>query len=453
VPDPDLSRFGELAQALLDDPPVPPAPVEQLRRRVRQRRQRRGALAGALVVALAGVTLWAVAPFGTASRSVETGNVPTTLTSPTTFAGPPSTVTPVPTDAAPVGEMHLLSPTVGYAVNGLGLYVTDDAGAHWRDVKPPDTYDPVGHMGAIAMPDANHIVTSWSLNSFPYTYFRSADGGRTWTPDVHCESGQCPPGTAFSFIDARHGWALGGDTVTGTLYATTDGGATWTTVGPTPFDGDLVFRDAQHGWGRTGPNGLGSGGSFVHPGGALYRTADGGRTWTAVDPLGIGPHPSPPASTTAPQARSAVYGVPTLFGSDVVVPAWVRGPSGQAAVEVVVSHDDGVTWSDRIAPDDPNASRYDGGVGFPFSATSAADWVLYVGPRLYSTNDAGATWTTVEPSPTWQRIDGLDFVSPTRGWAVVNNQGCTTAPVERCTYDILVSTDDGGRTWSILDPH
>src|SRR5690349_4184708 len=168
----------------------------------------------------------------------------------------------------------------------------------------------------VALPDSNHIVTAWALNSFPYTNFRSADGGATWNPDVRCGTGQCPPFTSFSFVDARRGWALvGGGTVTGTLYATTDGGATWMSVGPTPFDGDLVFGDAQHGWGRTGPNGLGAGGSFVHPGGALYRTADGGHTWTLVDPLGIGPRPSAPASTTAPETRSAVYGVPAVFGS------------------------------------------------------------------------------------------------------------------------------------------
>jgi photosystem II stability/assembly factor-like uncharacterized protein len=459
VSDPDvsrfgLSRFGALAQALLDNPPVAPTPVEQLQRRVRRRRQRHGALMAALVVVLAGVTLWIVSPFGTASRSVETGNVPTTVAPPTTAAGPPATVTPVITDAAPVGELRLLSPTAGYAVNGIGLYVTDDAGAQWRDVKPPDTYDPVGHMTAVAVLDANHLLSSWSLNSFPYTNFRSTDGGRTWTPNVRCGTDQCPPFTAFSFYDARHGWALvGGGTVTGTLYTTADGGASWTTVGPTPFDGELVFRDGQHGWGRTGPNGLGPGGSLVHPGGALYRTADGGRTWTAVDPLGIGPEPSAPALTTAPRARSAVYGVPALFGSDVVVPAWVQGPTPGATVDVLVSHDDGATWSGRSAPDDLNASRYTGDIGFPFSASSVTDWVVYIGPRLYSTRDGGATWTTVEPEPTWQTIEAVDFVSAARGWAEVINQGCTTPPVDRCTLPTLVSTDDGGRTWSILDPH
>ena len=119
------------------------------------------------------------------------------------------------------------------------------------------------------------------------------DGGRTWTRLFHA-SGQQPL-LQVSFVNALNGWALGSDLaycamggcVGYTLYATTDGGATWTTLqrpeipwwGPTPplasaagFLGAPRFTSPTSGWIRidTGA-GAGAGGVLV--------TADGGRTW------------------------------------------------------------------------------------------------------------------------------------------------------------------------------
>ena len=119
------------------------------------------------------------------------------------------------------------------------------------------------------------------------------DGGRTWARQFHA-SGQSPL-LQISFVNTRDGWALGSDLaycamggcVGYTLYATTDGGSTWTTLqrpenpwwGPTPplasaagFLGPPQFTSSTSGWIRidTGA-GPGAGGVLI--------TADGGRTW------------------------------------------------------------------------------------------------------------------------------------------------------------------------------
>ena len=86
------------------------------------------------------------------------------------------------------------------------------------------------------------------------------------------------------------------------------------------------------------------------------------------------------------------------------------------------------------------------------SAASPGDVVYYPGGNLHATNDFGATWTTVRPTPTWSRIEALEFLTPEHGWAIVLNKSCTDKPANACTYPILVSTDDGGRTWSVLSP-
>ena len=63
----------------------------------------------------------------------------------------------------------------------------------------------------------------------------------------------------------------------GLLYRTSDGGLTWT-VYPVPFGGgDLTFTDETHGWMMAH---LGSAAGSM--GVSIYRTDDGGDTWTQV---------------------------------------------------------------------------------------------------------------------------------------------------------------------------
>ena len=269
---------ASFARPVLEHPPIAPTPVESLRRRVRRRRRRLGAATGAVVLALAAATLLLVAPFG-ADRSIDTRPSGTTPTVP----APAASIGAVSTNAPPIGAMHLWSPRDGYAVNGLGIYVTNDAGAHWRNVAPPDTYDPIGHMTAIDVLDSQHLWTSWALNSHPVSFYRSTDGGRSWVSDAECDTGACPSFMGLTFVDALHGWALsGGDRSppAGTLYVTSDGGRHWSSLGSVPFNGVVKFADAQHGWGRTGPNGLGANGGYVNPGGALVPDQ---RRWPELD--------------------------------------------------------------------------------------------------------------------------------------------------------------------------
>ena len=61
----------------------------------------------------------------------------------------------------------------------------------------------------------------------------------------------------------------------GLLYRTSDGGLSWTTY-PVPFGGGaLVFTDESNGW-MMASLGVGAGSMGV----SIYRTSDGGATWT-----------------------------------------------------------------------------------------------------------------------------------------------------------------------------
>ncbi|HKF74594.1 MAG TPA: hypothetical protein VKF59_00495, partial [Candidatus Dormibacteraeota bacterium] len=124
--------------------------------------------------------------------------------------------------------------------------------------------------------------------------FRSTDQGATWEqrplPQIQIEG--------VAFVDDHQGWLLApGSPQTQcvvqvpTLWHTVDAGATWQRMDTSGIDGTscktvLAFVDAAHGFlVALDPN--------QPP--VIYRTADGGRTWTASEPI-----PNPPGYTAQP---------------------------------------------------------------------------------------------------------------------------------------------------------
>jgi photosystem II stability/assembly factor-like uncharacterized protein len=96
---------------------------------------------------------------------------------------------------------------------------------------------------------------------------------------------------ADDFLDADHGWLVtAGDGAAGAtdLYATGDGGMTWTRLGAFPYVGlSLDFLTSEAGWAAADLS--------EQDGGPVYlvRTGDGGRTWTGLVPQLAGPSPAP----------------------------------------------------------------------------------------------------------------------------------------------------------------
>ena len=192
------------------------------------------------------------------------------------------------------------------------------------------------------------------------------------------------------------------------IFGTTNGGATWTALdtGLTetavtslwidPLDPSVLLSGVWY-------PGIGDNGAATSTSG-IFRTANGGRTWSAVASFG-------PTSGFASLAGS-------LFAA--------------TSQGVAVSTDDGVSWT--LA--EPTTS--------PVRAVATGGTVVWAGLEngaVVRRTSAGAAWVSV-------------YSSPGDVWsiAVPPGSGDTAYVVERASTPALLMTSDDGAHWSVLAP-
>ena len=182
----------------------------------------------------------------------------------------------------------------------------------------------------------------------------SDDQGKTWN-QAKVPSRQLL--TALTFVDDRHGWAVGHDAQ---ILASSDGGATWAKQ----FEDlsreapllDVWFQDSQHG-------------IAIGAYGAMFETTDGGQHWQDVaDRLD---NPDGLHLNGIAQVKDA-----GLF---------IVGEQGS----MFRSRDGGQTWE---KPDSPYEGSFFGVIG-----TAQANTLLAYGLRanLYRSTDFGDTWEKI----------------------------------------------------------
>jgi len=327
----------------------------------------------------------------------------------------------------PVAEAGVSPSGVGWAMNGIGLWLTSDGGTHWRTTSPSvPGGDVVARVCEVDFVDSAHgwisgcdfIGDVFRNGSDRYSAVeRTTDGGRTWKVSAPDCAG-C--GGSLSFLDAKNGFALGGRPAH-RLARTTDGGATWHVVGRAPFAGTIDFLDASHGWGVTWDA-------------RLFRTQDGGHAWRRV--------------RFAPRGVLETEDMPQFYGAQngVVAVRFRNAGSHLQRAAIYVTRDGGRTWTARPVPSGLELARVQWGTtgSLQFSAATPSAWFLWAGKKLWTTSDAGARWTRVGvrigPDAVWN----LTFTSPTAGWAILG--------VEHNSVPVLARTTNGGRDWTPLRP-
>jgi len=179
-------------------------------------------------------------------------------------------------------QRHLLSvafPTadVGVAVGDFGTMIrTEDGGKTWSkvslpsDFKLPEDVADIVDPGDVLLYDVSFPTPEqgWAVGEFG-VIFATTDGGKTWT------SQKSPVETTLfgvQFADAQNGWATGIEQV---MLHTTDGGQTWK---KTPIEAQKGFVLGIYDVAVQGNVGWAIGDS-----GLLLRSVDGGNSWTRVE--------------------------------------------------------------------------------------------------------------------------------------------------------------------------
>jgi photosystem II stability/assembly factor-like uncharacterized protein len=234
------------------------------------------------------------------------------------------------------------------------------------------------------------------------------------------------------FINLQDGWievvtnggpGAGSESVA--IFRTTDGGMSWTKVADTtransdlPNGGlksGISFKDAQNGW-ATGRDASSS------P--WLYVTHDGGASWKKQ---------ALPGATDA--TASYLTTPPVFFGNKGIMPVSISLPNG-AETAIYTTSDGGETWT---APQTHN----------PFSIDSTND--IYIADQTHAwainSKDKQLFVTSSINLQTWQSLPStspykfvqLSFVDASNGWAIGG-----------ANSNALLHTVDGGRNWTYL---
>lgn len=307
----------------------------------------------------------------------------------------------------------------------LALRSSADGGRTWQAVPaPPTGLTNIGDSGL------THNVRSLRFNSpvngwaFGPGLWATRDGGRSWT-DLN-------PGQPVQALEpaGNSAWALLGSCPQGgpcefSLVQLDPGGQTWQPLPKQPAIGgpqvQLLRYSPQDAWVLSWGAALSAAPTAGPAGGVptLAVTHDGGTSWQALNP---------PCSSQATAARLAALNGHQLWA------LCGGGPgAGQQLKTFTFSNDGGLTWS--RPQDAPSAGYLD-------DLVVLSQQVGFIGlgrSTLFITVESGQTWTPAIPleqanpndSSGWRIV----FLNEQHGWAALGSR--------------VFRTDDGGEHWEM----
>ncbi|MCY7409537.1 MAG: T9SS type A sorting domain-containing protein [Chitinophagales bacterium] len=252
-------------------------------------------------------------------------------------------------------------------------------------------------------------------------FTRTLDGGDSWQAGSISSAPSDYEWSCLAAVDKNTAWAALYNSTTnvgGGVYKTADGGSTWTEQGAgSIFIGATSFPDVIYFWDENIGVVVGD---PVNNEYEIYTTSDGGLNWKPVDVANI------PAPLTGEYAYTRMLGV----GKDGVI--WFGTNKGR----VYKSKDKGFTWGvyqslasdvQALAVKDVNTS-----------------WVRRT-TKMYQTNDGGTTWSQVLPASGHFFKNAIAYVPYT-----VNTLVSTGSNFSTGDYGSSYSLD-GGLNWVTID--
>ncbi|MGA3162337.1 MAG: glycoside hydrolase domain-containing protein [Terracidiphilus sp.] len=339
---------------------------------------------------------------------------------------------------AAVEDMKLISPGSGWALAGHRLYWTPDNGQSWDDITPGDNQQHVSKAFFIDTKTGWAILPGNDGAGASITIASTRNGGRSWlNAQVALDSiaqGRRVGGVASVFFaDSQQGWLIlrlssSSNFSIGAALHTEDGGSTWTSLPSPPAAGNIVFITSQDGWMAGGP-----------AGGQLWFTRDSGRTWQSavfVAPDGCA------ASRTS-------YSLP-LFpnSSHGWMTATTENPDGNCRIDYS-TEDGGQSWQLQ------RVSRDAAAMNAALANTGPQAGNIYAsGSEIVIEQDGirrpGALPAGLQPNGT---IKHAEFIDNSTGWLHYSSGACELSKMHCTQQNELLSTVDGGKTFTVITPH
>jgi photosystem II stability/assembly factor-like uncharacterized protein len=401
---------------------------------------------------------------GSIAGSVTASQTPSRTASPATSPGAVHASAPTAGKALWLQSLQMSTSSTGWALHFPGnpsnapvgtptlLVRTTDGARTWTDVTPAGAAGLLSAASATQVLDAVGPETAYltvtvsSDESQPGTtrVFATRDGGLTWTESAPLRAMGAP--SQLSFTDPLHGWllwdegaAMGRDPVR--VYRTADGGAHWSlTAQSPPMNSDssagipvdcdktgITFASATAGWM--------SGDCAAGLSGELLVSRDGGVRWE--------PQELPVPASACAGTDCVLTGPEFTDGTGFVTVAADRG-----ATTLLVTRDLGQTWLSVPMPAGyatgqypyPRIKFFDPEHGVMVSAGSQGT----IGTVFYTTSDGGQAWAAVPQGVHFSQTGtAVDFVSPLVGFAWVPG-GDTQGSSPPAVYE----TTNSGRTWT-----
>jgi len=278
------------------------------------------------------------------------------------------------------------------------------------------------------------------------TIWQTDDGGRVWKRQ---ESPSTARWESIQFVDSRNGWLVGGviqaytQKTTAAVAQTRDGGATWKSISAAtlPALKAVRFIDERRGW-------VAGSATAMYPSG-LFRTEDGGRSWTPMtnlpnhgwqtfdlfggNGLAIGRYGECAfiQTITAKVAPAINAGLrqPRRVKLDRTNHGWLVGDAGL----ILETSDNGASWN---VPHGLPAVEVLRELDFADVAVVGDHCWLAGAPGscLLHSSDRGKSWQLQHTGQTLP-LRALAFLDDRRGWGVG-------------ALGTILATRDGGATWS-----
>jgi photosystem II stability/assembly factor-like uncharacterized protein len=354
--------------------------------------------------------------------------------SPATSAGAGCGTPPSPDlDAGELTGVEFVSSSQGWAVGQDAILATTDGGLRWARQL-------TGRLNLTAV-DFISAADGWAVGSD--SLLVTHDGGAHWAPLAE----PCPLIRSVHFTSAADGYAVAGGNVTavggfgteipntgGVVLVTHDGGHTWAKTAAPANAQTVCFSGGQAGW-------LGANGQ-------LYRTADGGKSWTAL--------------TSAPPTNEGPYVAEMSVQCAGTEDAWAvrSGPGAGMSQQPHLGYHAGASGVTAIYAEqyyhlagDPTRNS-PGAYSGPFSALSPSSAVFI--DSCAPCNAGTAPWAVASEAGTalaeQGNVGGINFadaaafLSPQTGW-VTGTYWDVPAKGKSRYQQRIVATSDGGKTW------